>query len=143
MFLSGWKSQSGIRWSPPFPCCPVSCQCPWKKTLIEKKKKKKKSSANFKKLPDRGLIDLFKFFYACLLLKNISYIWLKNLVFQFIQCTKVILRTGVFRTLSNIKDGAICKNSQLLLSVYYFGKRIHLICFTGFWICSEYVLKST
>ena len=24
---------------PPFPCCPVSCQCPWKKTLIEKKKK--------------------------------------------------------------------------------------------------------
>ena len=23
-------------WSPPFPCCPVSCQCPWKKTLIEK-----------------------------------------------------------------------------------------------------------
>ena len=27
------------RWSPPFPCCPVSCQCPWKKTLIEKKRK--------------------------------------------------------------------------------------------------------
>ena len=25
---------------PPFPCCPVSWQCPWKKTLIEKKKKK-------------------------------------------------------------------------------------------------------
>ena len=24
------------RWSPPFRCCPVSCQCPWKKTLIEK-----------------------------------------------------------------------------------------------------------
>ena len=23
--------------SPPFPCCPVSRQCPWKKTLIEKK----------------------------------------------------------------------------------------------------------
>ena len=21
--------------SPPFPCCPVSCQCPWKKPLIE------------------------------------------------------------------------------------------------------------
>ena len=30
------------RWSPPFPCCPVSCQCPWKKTLIEKKKKNQK-----------------------------------------------------------------------------------------------------
>ena len=28
--------------SPPFPCCPVSCQCPWKKTLIEKKTKKQK-----------------------------------------------------------------------------------------------------
>ena len=27
--------------SPPFPCCPVSCQCPWKKTLIGKKKRKK------------------------------------------------------------------------------------------------------
>ena len=25
--------------SPPFPYCPVSCQCPWKKPLIEKKKK--------------------------------------------------------------------------------------------------------
>ena len=29
------------RRSPPFPCCPVSRQCPWKKTLIEKKKGKK------------------------------------------------------------------------------------------------------
>ena len=27
------------RRSPPFPYCPVSRQCPWKKTLIEKKKK--------------------------------------------------------------------------------------------------------
>ena len=26
------------KWSSPFPCCPVSRQCPWKKTLIEKKK---------------------------------------------------------------------------------------------------------
>ena len=25
------------RWSPPFPCCPVSRQCTWKKTLIGKK----------------------------------------------------------------------------------------------------------
>ena len=25
------------KWSSPFPCCPVSRQCPWKKTLIEKK----------------------------------------------------------------------------------------------------------
>ena len=23
------------RWSPPFPCCPVSFQCPWKKILID------------------------------------------------------------------------------------------------------------
>ena len=27
------------KWSPPFPCCPVSRQCPWKKTLMEKKEK--------------------------------------------------------------------------------------------------------
>ena len=26
------------RWSSPFPCCPLSRQCPWKKTLIEKKR---------------------------------------------------------------------------------------------------------
>ena len=25
------------RWSPPFPRCPLSRQCPWKKTLIQKK----------------------------------------------------------------------------------------------------------
>ena len=25
------------RWPPPFPYCPVSCQCLWKKTLIGKK----------------------------------------------------------------------------------------------------------
>ena len=25
------------KWSPPFPRCPMSRQCPWKKTLIEKK----------------------------------------------------------------------------------------------------------
>ena len=27
---------------PSLHCCPMSCQCPWKKTLIEEKKKKKK-----------------------------------------------------------------------------------------------------
>ena len=32
-----WK-----RWSPLFPCCPVSCQCPWKETLIEKKKRRRR-----------------------------------------------------------------------------------------------------
>ena len=38
IFVSGgWKWKSGTRWYPPFPCCPVSHQCPWKKTLIEKK----------------------------------------------------------------------------------------------------------
>ena len=25
------------RWFSPIPCCPVSCQCPWNKTLNEKK----------------------------------------------------------------------------------------------------------
>ena len=38
-----WASGSGraeLKKGFPFlPCCPVSCQCPWKKTLIEKKKK--------------------------------------------------------------------------------------------------------
>ena len=33
--------------SPPFPYCPASCQCPWKKTLIEKKKKKKKRPPSY------------------------------------------------------------------------------------------------
>ena len=38
MFVSGWKWQSGMKArSPPLPCCPVSCQCPFKKTLIERK----------------------------------------------------------------------------------------------------------
>ena len=31
MFVSGWKW-----WFPPFPCCPVCRQCPWKKILIDK-----------------------------------------------------------------------------------------------------------
>ena len=35
MSVSRWKWNK--RWSPSFPCCPVSRQCPWKKTLIEKK----------------------------------------------------------------------------------------------------------
>ena len=39
--LNVWKWLEVVelnkKWSPPFPCRPVSCQCPWKKTLIEKK----------------------------------------------------------------------------------------------------------
>ena len=31
-----WEGGSN-RWSSPIPFCPVSCRCPWKKTLIEKK----------------------------------------------------------------------------------------------------------
>ena len=34
------KRMEVVKWnkkrSPNFPCCPVSCQCPWKKTLIRK-----------------------------------------------------------------------------------------------------------
>ena len=38
MFVSGWKWYNGTKnCPPPFPCCPVSRQCPWKKILIEKK----------------------------------------------------------------------------------------------------------
>ena len=35
-----WAGGSGRvnkRWTPSFPCCPVSRQCPWKKTMIEKR----------------------------------------------------------------------------------------------------------
>ena len=32
------------RWSPSFPCCPMSFHCPWKKTLIEKKQANKQTS---------------------------------------------------------------------------------------------------
>ena len=29
--------ESNKRWFSPFPCCPMSRQCPWKRTLIKKK----------------------------------------------------------------------------------------------------------
>ena len=38
------------KWSPPFPCCPVNRQCPWKKTLIEKKKKHGHRKEKIKKI---------------------------------------------------------------------------------------------
>ena len=31
------KLEWNKRWSPPFLCCPVNCQCPWKKAQVEKK----------------------------------------------------------------------------------------------------------
>ena len=41
----------------------------------------------------------------------------------------------VFRTQLNIQYGAICKNSQGLLSVNYFRKKAHLLRYlTGLWI---------
>ena len=39
---------------------------------------------------------------------------------------------GVFRTLSNIKDGAFCEKSQRLLAVNYFRKKLHLKSLAGF-----------
>ena len=47
---------------PPFPCCPVICQCPWKKALIEEKKKnvKKEAGINFLSLSwSRNMIGRF------------------------------------------------------------------------------------
>ena len=43
----------------------------------------------------------------------------------------------VFRTQWNIKDEAFCKNSCLYLTVDYFCKTLHIICFTGLWICLD------
>ena len=40
----------------------------------------------------------------------------------------------IFRTLSNIKDGTICENSQRLLAINYLPKTLHLRCLTGFWM---------
>ena len=39
---------------------------------------------------------------------------------------------GVFRTLSNIWDGAFCQNSERPNTVNYFCKTLHLRCLTGF-----------
>ena len=41
---------------------------------------------------------------------------------------------GVFRTLSNIWDGAHCEKNWRLKAVKYFCKRFHFICLTRFWI---------
>ena len=51
---------------PPFPCCPVSCQCPWKETLIEKKKK------ILKQLPAVFIVNLDWLGYCLTVLVTIS-----------------------------------------------------------------------
>ena len=44
------------------------------------------------------------------------------------------LPEGVFKTLSNIHDGAFCENSSQLNTVNYFRKTFHLRCLPRFWI---------
>ena len=44
---------------------------------------------------------------------------------------------NVFRTQWNIKDEGFPKNSCLYLTVDYFCKTIHIICFRGLWICLD------
>ena len=47
----------------------------------------------------------------------------------------------LFATLSNIYDGAFCKNNQRGLKVIkHFREKLHLSCLTGFWVCLWYVL---
>ena len=46
-----------------------------------------------------------------------------------------------FRILTNIWNGAFCKNSQKLKAVHYFCKDPYLVCLTKFWIYSELAFK--
>ena len=45
-----------------------------------------------------------------------------------------IVDRDLFRSLSDIEDGAFCENSQRLLAVNYFRKIFCLRCLRGFWI---------
>ena len=45
-------------------------------------------------------------------------------VVDFVICKKYTI--GVFRTLSNIYDGILCKNNKQLKDVNYFGKKPYL-----------------
>ena len=48
----------------------------------------------------------------------------------------------VFRTQWDILDEVFCKNSCLYLTVDYFCKTLHIICFKGLWICLDKTRQS-
>ena len=50
--------------------------------------------------------------------------------------SETIIR-DVFRTQWNIWDVAFCRNSWLCLTVDYFCKTLHIICFRRLWICLQ------
>ena len=54
--------------------------------------------------------------------------WHSFLARSFSRCS------GVFKHLSNLYDGAFCENNQRLITVTHFCQKLHLTCFTGFWI---------
>ena len=75
------------RWFPPFPCCPVNCQCLWKKTLIEKKNN------------NNNKICVFIMMYA---LNTACFSWGGNVSYQKMRETemKISLMKSVHRTLN-------------------------------------------
>ena len=55
-------------------------------------------------------------------------------------CFEFVIYQGTFITLWNKWYDVFCKYSQRLITVYYFCKKLHLRCFTGFWIRLDYCL---
>ena len=58
----------------------------------------------------------------------------KNLIAGLVIYRKkrVTQKKGVFRTLLNNPDETFSKSNERLKVTYYFHKKIHFICFTGF-----------
>ena len=87
------------RWSPPFPCCPVSRQCPWKKILIEKKRKKKKLSKRLWLFSNFAISLNFlskNFALSCFIKLPVRYsIWGK-----YVECVLNILKLQTLRKIS-------------------------------------------
>ena len=56
-------------------------------------------------------------------------------IFKFCLILNYLNRRGVFRTQSNICDGAFCENSYRLSAVNYFHRKHHLRYSNVLWIC--------
>ena len=59
---------------------------------------------------------------------GLSLLWVKN----FLPIYAVSKFRGAFRNVSNIEDGAFCKDNSRLKAVHYFRKKLRFRCLTGF-----------
>ena len=66
------------KWSLPFPCCPVSRQCPWKKTLIEKKTSSEVFIQKLQNIIWRFIIEIWFFINEHKTSKNALYLNFRN-----------------------------------------------------------------